>query len=136
MVAEAEKGTRTIVFTDTVASTELRSTLGDDAADVLRREHDRILRRSVDDHHGLFAKGTGDGMMAVFVSAADAVECAVDLQERMQGYRRRSQQPVEIRIGYLGDSNLIARRVGPIHGHTIESCRSGVDRHLGRSSQV
>jgi predicted ATPase/class 3 adenylate cyclase len=96
---ETERRTRTILFADTVASTELRTSLGDDAADVVRRELDRILRRSVDDHQGLFAKGTGDGMMAVFVSAADAVECAVDLQERMDAYRRRNEQPVEIRIG-------------------------------------
>ena len=37
-------GTATVLFTDLVASTQVRQALGDERADDLRRAHDRILR--------------------------------------------------------------------------------------------
>jgi class 3 adenylate cyclase len=50
---------------------ELRRKLGDDAAGVMRREPDRLLRDAVLAHGGTEMKGTGDGLVVVFDSAAD-----------------------------------------------------------------
>jgi class 3 adenylate cyclase len=63
--------TRTVLFTDVVGSTARRSRLGDKAADELEREHDQLLHGIVARHSGTVVKGTGDGIMAVFESAAD-----------------------------------------------------------------
>ena len=63
-------GTATIVFTDLVGSTVLRSHLGEHAADELRREHDGLLSDAVVAHRGRVVKGAGDGIMAAFDSAS------------------------------------------------------------------
>lgn len=106
-------GTVTVLFTDLVGSTELLSSLGETPFDELRRVHFSILRDAIDHHGGEEIKTLGDGMLAVFGSAADAVNCAVAMQ---QGVDRRIPQGaapllrgppdprVAIRIGLaLGD---------------------------------
>ena len=66
-------GTATILFTDLVGSTAQRTQLGEEAAETLRRAHDRLLTEAVAAHHGTIAKSVGDGIMATFPGAADAV---------------------------------------------------------------
>ncbi len=46
-------------------------------------EHDAILRDVIDKHRGHLFKHTGDGVAAVFASASDAVNSAVDAQARL-----------------------------------------------------
>ncbi len=70
----------TILFTDLVGSTALFDRLGDEAANVVRREHFAALRRTLAQHGGREIKSTGDGLMVVFASAVAAVRCAVDMQ--------------------------------------------------------
>ena len=88
-----------MLFTDLVGSTELREALGDDRADGLRREHDRLLRSAISAHGGNEVKGTGDGLMVVFSSAAEAVAAAVDMQRAVRRSARAFASPIEIRIG-------------------------------------
>ncbi|MET0513128.1 MAG: AAA family ATPase [Thermoleophilaceae bacterium] len=70
----------TILFTDMVGSTALLSTLGDDAADELRREHFSVLRSAITAHKGREVKNVGDGLMVAFSSAREAVACAAAMQ--------------------------------------------------------
>ena len=86
----AGAGTRTILFTDMVGSTALRSRLGDGPADEIRRAHDVLLAEVIGAHSGTVVKGTGDGVMAVFEGAADASACAVAMQQVIDRYRRRN----------------------------------------------
>lgn len=88
-----------MLFTDLVGSTELRESLGDDRADSLRREHDRLLRSAISAHRGTEVKGTGDGLMVVFSSAAEAVAAAVEMQRAVRRSTRAFASPIEIRIG-------------------------------------
>jgi class 3 adenylate cyclase/tetratricopeptide (TPR) repeat protein len=92
-------GTRTILFTDLVGSTELRSVLGDVAADEVWREHDRLLRDAIARHGGVFAQDLGDGVMAVFESATDGCACAVAMQQGIGRLRRRRGVELSIRVG-------------------------------------
>jgi len=91
--------TVTVLFTDLVGSTELRQALGDDRADILRRAHDRLLRSAISAHGGTEVKGTGDGLMVVFGSAAEAVAAAVEMQRAVRRSAHTLGSPVEIRIG-------------------------------------
>lgn len=100
-------GTRTILFTDLVRSTVLRSAVGDVAADKVRREHDRLLREAIARHGGVVAKGLGDGVMAVFEAAADGAACAVAMQQGIDRLRRRRGVELAIRVGLsVGDVGL------------------------------
>ena len=95
----ARAGTVTVLFTDLVGSTELRRTLGDDRADALRHEHDALVRAAIEEHHGTEVKSTGDGVMAVFASAGEAVAGAAAMQRAIDRFNRRAANPLGVRIG-------------------------------------
>ena len=69
------------VFCDLVGSTALHSRLGDDAADELRRRIHTVLRDAVRSHGGTEVKNLGDGLMAAFDSAAEAVSSGIAMQQ-------------------------------------------------------
>ena len=96
----ATTGTATVMFTDLVGSTGLRSRLGDEAADAVRRTHDTLLRSAVERCSGRLVKGLGDGGMATFAAASDAVAAACEVQQAADVHNRRSTgDRIELRIG-------------------------------------
>jgi class 3 adenylate cyclase len=104
-VTAPRSGLVAVLFTDLVGSTELMSRLGDRAFDELRRRHFSALANAVAAHGGEEVKNTGDGLMAVFPSAADAVEAAVAMQQAAA--RQARATPVTIRVGVaVGDATF------------------------------
>ena len=73
--------TATIVMADLVASTELRVGLGEERADQLRRDVDDALAAAVVANGGRIVKGLGDGVLAMFGGATDAVTAAVAMHQ-------------------------------------------------------
>src|SRR5437867_904624 len=63
-------GTATVLFTDLVGSTDLMTQVGEPAFDELRRAHFAALRLAIERTGGEEIKNNGDGVMAVFGSAA------------------------------------------------------------------
>ena len=93
-------GTVTVLFTDLVGSTALLSSLGEEAGDELRRAHFGALRDAIARSDGEEVKNLGDGLMVVFTSVADAVGCAVQMQQGIDAYNVRSDlAPLAIRVG-------------------------------------
>jgi TolB-like protein/class 3 adenylate cyclase/Tfp pilus assembly protein PilF len=94
-----------ILFTDIVgyssrAEADERLTLE------LLEEHRRLVRPILQRHNGREIKTMGDAFMVKFSSAVDAVQCALELQERLR--RRNLKEPPErqvlVRAGiHLGD---------------------------------
>ena len=78
--------TSTILFTDAVESTSLRTELGETAADELFRDHERRLQGIVTDHRGTVVKTAGDGIMAAF----DCIDRRGVGGDRRAAVRRRS----------------------------------------------
>jgi len=76
---------RTVLFTDVEGSTALTQRLGDVKARDLLREHERITREQLRAHGGAEVKTMGDGFMASFGSATQALECAIALQRAFAG---------------------------------------------------
>ena len=64
--------TSTVLFTDLVGSTELRARLGEETAEGLRRQHDRVVAEAITVNGGRVVKNLGDGVMATFMGAPDA----------------------------------------------------------------
>ena len=62
-----------VLFSDMVGSTALASSLAQDAADALRREHFAILRQAIAAAGGTEVKNLGDGLMVVFGAASAAL---------------------------------------------------------------
>ena len=98
--AELDSGTRTVLFTDIVGSTDMTSRLGDAIAMDIINTHDRIVHDSLGVSGGREVKHTGDGIMAVFHSAASAVRCAIKIQDDISRHRReRPEEAFDVRIG-------------------------------------
>lgn len=89
-----------VLVTDLVGSTETRVRLGEDDAEALRREHDDMLRRAVLAHDGTFVKSLGDGILAWFSGAADAVSAGVAIQQAAHRHSRsRPDAALDVRVG-------------------------------------
>lgn len=118
-MAEAPAGTATVLFTDVVGSTALRTRLGDAAADDLMRRHERGLAEIVSGQSGSLVKGLGDGIMATFGGAADAVLAAIAVQREVFRANRRASDDrrFEVRVGIsAGD---ITWAEGDCHGTPV-----------------
>ena len=93
-------GTATVLFTDLVGSTETSARLGPAEAERLRRVHDSLLVDAVAGHGGTTVKGLGDGIMATFPAASEAVAAAVTIQQAAHRQSRRSPEAaMSVRIG-------------------------------------
>ena len=73
---------------------------------LLKSRRRAVLEPLVAQHQGRVFKFTGDGVLVEFGSAVNAVQCAVDLQERMAAANsgQPDEAPIVLRIGVnLGD---------------------------------
>lgn len=120
-MAEGDARLVTLLFTDLVGSTELLARAGDDEAQRVLRAHRRVLGEAVAAHGGHEVKWLGDGLMVAFPSAAEAVGCAIEMQQMAQ-YPVEGEQ-LAIRVGlsagealrdaedYFGTSVVVAKRL-------------------------
>ncbi|HEY4426964.1 MAG TPA: AAA family ATPase [Solirubrobacteraceae bacterium] len=99
--------TVTVMITDLVGSTGLESRIGPAAADELRGEHFGLIRAALEQSGGREVKSTGDGLMVVFDSAAQAVSCAVAVQQRFERRNRRAPEQLIVKVGLsTGDASV------------------------------
>lgn len=95
-----DPGTRTVLFTDIVGSTSMTQRFGDEIALAALEVHDRIVRSALTATGGREIKHTGDGIMAVFVSAASAIRCGMHVQQNLGEHRNGNpDRPLQVRIG-------------------------------------
>lgn len=92
-----EPAFRTIVFTDIVGSTAVHDRLGDEAAMGLLDRHNTVVRTVLYSFDGREVKHTGDGIMASFRNATNALHAAIDMQ---RGFAEDQNEPLlDVRIG-------------------------------------
>jgi predicted ATPase/class 3 adenylate cyclase len=115
-------GTVTLLFTDLVGSTESLVSLGEDRFDSLRDEHDALVGGTIRAHRGELVKYTGDGYMAAFRRAGDAVAAAAEIQRIVSSRNEDAEVALGVRIGIsAGD---VTERAGDYHGvPVIEAAR-------------
>jgi adenylate cyclase len=141
-----------IMFTDMVGSTAAAQTNEANALK-LRDEQAALVRPLFAAHQGREIKSMGDGFLAEFDSALRAVQCALDIQQRLH---ERNSQPgvasIQLRIGVhlgdveqketdiFGDAVNIASRIEPlappggvcISGEVYSQVRNKVPNKLER----
>ena len=103
--AASRVDTATVLFTDVVGSTSQRARIGEEAADRLRNAHDMFVRAAIETNRGTVVKHTGDGVMATFSAAVDAVAAGVAIQQAVDLHNRRGEtERIVVRIGIsVGD---------------------------------
>jgi class 3 adenylate cyclase len=94
-----ESAFRAILFTDMIDSTRITQELGDRAAMQLLREHDSVVRAAVARFGGSEVKHTGDGIMAAFDSAYQAVGAASQVQRALAERNGGERTQLRVRIG-------------------------------------
>jgi class 3 adenylate cyclase/tetratricopeptide (TPR) repeat protein len=109
--------TVTLLFTDLVGSTELHERLGDDAVDGLRRRHFAVLSAAVKGAGGREVKRMGDGIMAVFDSAVEAVGCAVAIQRTVSESGAEDQDRLVVRVGL--NAGEVTEEEGDFYGTAV-----------------
>ncbi|MCK5469257.1 MAG: SUMF1/EgtB/PvdO family nonheme iron enzyme, partial [Cyclobacteriaceae bacterium] len=129
-----------IMFTDIVGFTAL---MGEDETDTLKllQQSHKIQKTLIEKHHGKFVKEIGDGMLAYFESADEAVLCSIGIQKQLQ-----DGSDATIRIGLhwaeiiledndiYGDGVNIASRIEPLADpggiYISETVQSSLDREI------
>jgi adenylate cyclase len=98
--AAVSEGIIVIMFTDMVGSTQLTHEKGDYGAQTVVRAHNAIVRAALANHGGREVKHTGDGIMAVFFTAASAVQATIDIQNDVAQHNEDTDaMPLKVRIG-------------------------------------
>ncbi len=104
---ERRSGTWTVLFSDIVGSTDQRSRLGDEEADVLHDRVDFLQRRAVAASRGQVIKGLGDGVMVAFEAANDGFDAAVAIHQALELEFRGAEEKVLVRVGLaIGDARF------------------------------
>jgi adenylate cyclase len=110
-----------VLFTDLVGFSSWALEAGDGPAVELLREVGTAVEGAIQDRSGRIVKRLGDGLMAVFYTAQDAVDAALDAQSALaevsvNGYRPQMRagvhwgRPRKLGGDYLGvDVNIAAR---------------------------
>ena len=97
------------MFTDIVTSTDL---IGVDGRRSLGRTpawHNRELRSSFSSHRGEEVKEHRRRLLRAFDHAGEAIECAVDIQQRLMRHRREHGFAPSVRIGlHAGEAHEMA----------------------------
>jgi Protein of unknown function (DUF4242)/Adenylate and Guanylate cyclase catalytic domain len=104
-----ESAFRAILFTDIVDSTRLTQQLGDRGVMGLLRQHDSIVRSALAQFGGSEVKHTGDGIMAAFASASQAVGAAIQVQQALQGHDAVGRSGLQVRIGVAAGEPVTER---------------------------
>ena len=112
--------TRTVLFTDTEASTEFSLDHGDETAVALMRIHEGAVREPVEREGGTVVKNTGDGFLAVFPTTDGGVRAALDIRKRLEGHNAtHPDAPLRVRFGlHTGD---VIQDLGDVFGLAVST---------------
>lgn len=98
--ATLEPAFRVIMFTDLKDSTAMTLRLGESRALHLLHVHNVMTRNALKDFDGREVKHTGDGLMASFMDASNAIRCAVAIQRAFTAFNESNPEtPLYVRIG-------------------------------------
>ncbi len=130
-VEPASAATVTLLFTDIEGSTRLWEQFPGAMAAALKR-HDGLLQSAIEASGGRVVKTTGDGMMAVFGSAVDAVTASLAAQRDLGTEPWGEMGPLRVRMGL--HAGQVERRAGDLFGPTVN--RAARIMAVGHGGQV
>jgi class 3 adenylate cyclase/alpha-beta hydrolase superfamily lysophospholipase len=90
---------RAILCSDIAGHTPMMNALGDASGRVILREHERLTRDAINRFEGREVKTFGDGFLASFASAQQAIECAIAMQRDFVSSPILGRDDLGLRIG-------------------------------------
>jgi predicted ATPase/class 3 adenylate cyclase len=122
--------TVTILFTDVVGSSELRTSRGDESAHKMMEAHFELVRQQIEHHSGQEVKTLGDGFMVAFSSARSAVDCAVAVQRALAEHNlKATEEQVHVRIGM--NTGEAIEKEGDLFGSAVDAAARVMSKAAG-----
>ena len=119
-----------IVFTDICGYTALMGKDEDRAFEILTRNH-TIHETLIKKYNGTLIKEVGDGTLASFPLASDAVSCAMDIQEEARSLKILLK--IGIRKGEMVFAGVEVLRDEARVGSSLESIADPVGNYISKS---
>jgi predicted ATPase/class 3 adenylate cyclase len=124
------QGTFTILFTDLEGSTDLRVRVGDAAANEIINLHDDLVRARLEIAGAVETKSLGDGFMALFNSATQAIQTAVSIQTAIEEHNRANpEMSLSVRMGL--NSGDVTQTAGDAQGTAVHAASRIADKAQG-----
>ena len=124
------QGTFTILFTDLEGSTDLRVRVGDVTANEVIRLHDELVRSRLEIAGAVETKSLGDGFMALFGSANQAIEAATSIQRAIEEHNESNpDMQLSVRMGL--NSGDVTQSAGDAHGTAVHAASRVADKAQG-----
>jgi formylglycine-generating enzyme required for sulfatase activity/class 3 adenylate cyclase len=101
-----ERRLAAILAADVASYSRLMGVDEEGTHEALNAHRDELVDPRITEHHGRIVKNTGDGVLVEFVSAVDAVRCAIEIQRSMAERNEAipEDRRIEFRIGInVGD---------------------------------
>src|SRR5215468_6765222 len=99
-----ERRLAAILATDVAGYSRLMGADEEGTHERLKRHFRELINPKIEEHRGRIVKNTGDGLLAEFPSAVNAVRCAVEIQHAMM--ERNAITPEDKRISFRIGVNL------------------------------
>jgi len=125
---------RTVLFADLRGSTAMYETMGNSDATAVVTQSVSLLAQIVSLHDGRVVKTLGDGLMAMFATAADAVAAADDMHESLErigtpGLQSRARVvPLRLQVGLA--CGEVIEMSGDVFGDAVNVAARLID-HAG-----
>ncbi|HJQ77567.1 MAG TPA: AAA family ATPase, partial [Acidimicrobiia bacterium] len=120
IATSSAQGTFTILFTDLEGSTDLRVRVGDVSANEIIRLHDDLVRSRLEIAGAVDTKSLGDGFMALFPAANQAIETAVSIQRAIEEHNQANPgMTLSVRMGL--NSGDVTQSAGDAHGTAVHA---------------
>ena len=124
------QGTFTILFTDLEGSTDLRVRVGDATANEIINLHDELVRSRLEIAGAIETKSLGDGFMALFTSANQAIQAATSIQRAIEDHNRANpDKTLSVRMGL--NSGDVTQASGDAHGTAVHAASRVADKAQG-----
>ena len=107
-----------LLFSDIEESTALNERIGDRSWAKVIGDHDKLVRKLVQEHSGHVVKSQGDGFMIAFAQPEQAIRCAGDIQRALEeNSQHKRRNGFRVRIGiHMGRS---VRRGDDLFGRNV-----------------
>ena len=140
LIMQKDRQLASILFTDIVGFTKMMGANEDNTLLALDRNRS-IQKRHIRKHRGRWIKEMGDGSIAIFYTASEAIQCAIDIQKEIQ-----EKEDFKIRMGVhiseilftekdiFGDGVNVASRISSMAGAN-EICFSTIVYHNIRNRE-
>lgn len=109
LAEHSEAPLKFLLYADIERHTPMMERLGDVRGREVLREYEAITRAAIKDYHGLEARALGDGFLAAFDNATDAIGCAFALQ-RAFAVPLKFGECIKVRVGLNAGEPIIEGR--------------------------